>query len=282
MRNVKLMTGSALALSMVAFAPAAFAADQIIITPGQASDKTVTYQSAAPTRMFTVEKATTLAPGESRFGASLNVGGLGVGGATPGLSGGVNLRADTNIQPGLEAGIAVSGVGAGGASNLLGNINLDGKLHWTEFSVGTTPVEVGALATLGAMATGGGLGSASIGVGIPMTAALGSRVNVTVAPGVGFGFAGGGLLPGGATPSASASGFYPALGLGADLLVTDRLSAMIDGNLGFSGGFSGSGNLGLRYGITDAFAADLFVGYAGNPVNAVNSSTVGLGGYYAF
>lgn len=283
MRNGKLLMGSALALSMVAFAPAAFAqSDVIIITPGQASDKTVTYQTAAPTRHFNVEKATTLAPGESRFGASLNVGGLGVGGATPGLSGGVNLRADTNIQPGIEAGIAVSGVGAGGAANLLGNINLNGKLAWTEFSVGAMPVEVGALATLGALATGGGLGSASIGVGIPMTAALSSRLNLTVSPGVGFGFAGGGLLPGGATPTASAAGFYPAVGLGADLLVTDRLSALIDGNIGFSGGFAGTGNLGVRYGISDSFAADLFVGYAGNPVNAVNAGSVGLGGYYAF
>ncbi|MFN3430754.1 MAG: hypothetical protein ACK46X_12455 [Candidatus Sericytochromatia bacterium] len=282
MRNGKLLMGGTLALSMVAFAPAAFAADPIVITPGQASDKTVTYQEAAPTRHFNVEKATTLAPGESRFGASLNVGGLGVGGATPGLAGGVNLRADTNIQPGLEAGIAVSGMGAGGASNLLGNVVLDGKLHWTEFSVGATPVEVGALATLGALASGGGLASGSIGVGIPMTAALSNRLNVTVSPGVSFGIAGGGLLPGGATPTASAAGLIPALGLGLDWMVTDRLSALVDGNVGFSGGMAAAGNVGLRYGISDAFAADLFLGYAGNPANAVNAGTVGLGGYYAF
>jgi len=281
MRNGKLLMGTALSLSMVAFAPAAFAADQIIITPGQASDKTVRYQSAAPTRHFNVEKATTLAPGESRFGANLNVGGLGTN-AGVGLSGGVNLRADTNIQPGLEAGIAVSGVGAGGVSNLLGNINLNGKLHWTEFSLGATPVEVGALATAGALATGGGLGSATIGLGLPMTAALSNRLNVTVAPGVGFGFAGGGLLPGGTAPTATASGFFPAVGLGADFLVTDRLSAMIDGNIGFSGGFAGTGNVGVRYGITDDFAADLFAGYAGNPLSAVNAGQVGLGAYYAF
>jgi len=281
MRNVKLMMGSALSLSMVAFAPAAFAADQIIITPGQASDKTVTYQSAAPTRHFNVEKATTLAPGESRFGASLNVGGLGTT-TGAGLSGGVNLRADTNIQPGLEAGIAVQGVGAGGVSNLLGNINLNGKLHWTEFSLGATPVEVGALATAGALATGGGLGSATIGLGLPMTAALSNRLNVTVAPGVGFGFAGGGLLPGGTAPTATASGFFPAVGLGADFLVTDRLSAMIDGNIGFSGGFAGTGNVGVRYGISENFAADLFAGYAGNPLSAVNAGQIGLGAFYAF
>lgn len=281
MRKGKLLLGGALAAGIVAYGPAAFAADQIIITPGQAADKTITYQSAAPTRMFSVEKAATLAPGEQRFGASLNVGSLGTGGGI-GLAGGVNLRADTNIQPGLEAGLSVTGLGAGGASNLLGNINLDGKLHWSEFSVGTTPVEVGALATVGAMATGGGIGSASIGVGIPLTAALSNRLNITAVPGVSFGFAGGGLLPGGATPTVNAGGLMPALGLGLDWMLTNRLSAMVDGNLGFGGGLATTGNVGLRYGISDNFAGDLFLGYQGNPMTAVNAGTVGIGGYYAF
>jgi hypothetical protein len=194
----------------------------------------------------------------------------------------VNLRADTNIQPGMEAGLSVTGLGAGGASNLLGNINLDGKLHWSEFSIGTTPVEVGALANIGAMATGGGIGSASVGVGIPLTAALSNRLNVTAVPGVSFGFAAGGLLPGGTAPTATAGGLMPALGLGLDWMLTNKLSAMVDGNLGFGGGLSTAGNVGLRYGISDAFAGDLFLGYAGNPLNAVNSATVGVGGYYAF
>jgi hypothetical protein len=57
---------------------------------------------------------------------------------------------------------------------------------------------------------------------------------------------------------------------------------MIDGNVNYSGGFGGAGNLGLRYGFTDTLAADLFVGYNGNPLTNVNAGTVGLGGYYAF
>jgi hypothetical protein len=282
MRKGKLWVGGALALGFAAYGPAAFAADQIIITPGQATDKTIIYQQAAPTRMFSVEKAATLAPGEQRFGASLNIGGLGIGGAPLGLAGGVNLRADTNIQPGLEAGLAVSGLGAGGASNLLGNINLDGKLHWSEFSVGTTPVEVGAIANIGALATGGGIGSASVGVGIPLTMAVSSRLNVTAVPGISFGFAAGGLLPGGAAPTATAAGLMPALGLGLDWMLTDRLSGILDGNLGFNGGLTTVGNVGLRYGVTDNFAGDLFLNYGGNPVTGVNTSTVGLGGYFAF
>jgi len=281
MRNGKLWVGGALALGFIAYGPAAFAADQIVITPGQAKDKTITYQSAAPTRIFTVEKAATLAPGEQRFGATLNVGNLGVGGSAPSLAGGVNLRADTNIAPGAEAGLAITGMGAGGAQNLFGNIVLDGKMHWSEFSLGTTPVEVGGLATLGGMFAGGGLGSASVGVGIPLTMAF-SRINLTAVPGFNFGFAAQGLMPGGTPAAAAAAGFVPALGLGLDWLLTDRLSALLDGNVGYSGGLSTQGNVGLRYGISDAFAGDLFLGYQGNPTNAINSATVGLGGYYAF
>ena len=258
-------------------------AEPITITPGQANDKSVIYQTAAPTRHFDVEKATTLAPGQSRFGANLQLGGFGVGGATPGVAGGVNLRADTNVTPGFEAGISATGLGGGGASMLLGDLALRGKLAFSEFSIGTMPVEVGGLANIGGFLTGGGLSAGSIGIGIPFTAAVMNNLNVTVSPGVGFGFAAGGLLPGGAPPQLGATGFLPSLGLGADVGLTDRLSALIDGNLGFSGGYNATGNLGLRYGFTDAFAADLFVGYKGNPLTGgLNTGTAGLGGYYAF
>lgn len=258
-------------------------AESITITPGQATDKTVTYQSAAPTRHFNVEKATTLAPGQSRIGANLQLGGLGIGGATPGIAGGVNLRADTNVTPGFEAGISASGMGGGGASMLLGDLGLRGKMAFTEFSIGTMPVEVGGLANIGGFLTGGGLASGSVGVGIPMTAAVMNNLNITVSPGVGFGFAAGGFLPGGTPAQVGAAGFLPSLGLGADLGLTDRLSALIDGNLGYMNGYNASGNLGLRYGFTEDVAADLFVGYNGNPLTGgLNTGTVGLGGYYAF
>jgi len=272
----------AVTLGVVAMGQAAFAADAIVITPGKASDKAVTYQSAAPTRLFDVEKATTLAPGENRFGANLQVGGLGSG-ATAGIAGGVNLRADMNVSPGFETGISVTGLGGAGTSNLLGNLALRGKLALTEFSVGATPIEVGGMASVGAFATGGGIGSANIGVGIPMTAAISNNVNVTLVPGLGFGFAAGGLLPGGAQPAVGGAGLTPGLGLGLDIGLTRNLSALIDGNLGAVGtGLSTAGTVGLRYGISDDFAIDLSAGYKGSPLSAVNAGTVGLGGYYAF
>lgn len=258
-------------------------AEPIVITPGEATDRTVTFQEAAPTRHFDVEKATTLAPGQSRFGANLHVGGLGFGGVAPSIAGGVNLRADMNVQPGLEAGITASGIGSGGMSNLLGSLGLRGKMAVTEFSVGEVPVEVGALANIGGFLTGGGLTSGSIGVGLPLTTAIMSNMNVTVSPGVGFGFTAGGLLPGGAPAQIGSAGFLPSLGLGLDLGLTDRLSALLDGNLGYSSGFNAMGNVGLRYGINDDLAADLFVGYRGNPLTGgLNSGTVGIGAYYAY
>jgi len=276
-----LMAGAVLAAA-VTYGQVA-SAESITITPGQATDKTVTYQTAAPTRHFDIEKATTLAPGQSRFGANLQLGGLGIGGATPGIAGGVNLRADTNVSPGLEAGISATGLGGAGASQLLGDLSLRGKMAWTEFSIGQMPVEVGGLANIGGFLTGGGLTSGSVGIGLPMTAAVMNNLNVTVSPGVGFGFAAGGFLPGGAAPQVGAAGFLPSLGLGADLGLTDRLSALIDANLGYSSGYNASGNLGLRYGFTEDIAADLFVGYKGNPLTGgLNTGTVGLGGYYAF
>jgi len=281
MMSKKFLVTGAVALAVTSFGQAA-SAESITITPGQANDKTVVYQQAAPTRHIDVEKATTLAPGQSRFGANLQVGGIGAGGTAPGIAGGVNLRADMNVQPGLEAGISATGLGAAGTSNLLGDLSLRGKLAWTEFSVGATPIEVGAMANIGGFLTGGGLTSGSIGVGIPMTAALMNNLNVTVAPGVGFGFAAGGLLPGGAQPTVGAAGFLPTVGLGLDLGLTDRLSALVDGTLGFSAGYGATGNVGLRYGINEDFAADLFVGYKGNPLTSLNSGTVGVGGYYAF
>ena len=282
MMSRKYWISGAVALAVTSFGQAA-SAESIVITPGQATDKTVIYQSAAPTRHIDVEKATTLPPGESRFGASLQVGGLGIGGATPGIAGGVNVRADMNVQPGLEAGISATGLGGAGASNLLGDLSLRGKLAWSEFSLGATPVELGATANVGGFLAGGGLASGSIGVGIPMTAALMDNLNVTVAPGVGFGFSAGGLLPGGTPASVGAAGFMPTVGLGLDLGVTDRLSALVDTNLGWASGFGATGNLGLRYGISEDLAADIFVGYKGNPLTAgVNTGTVGLGGYYAF
>jgi len=278
MINGKFWVMGAATLGLVAVAPAAFAADEIVITPGYAADKTVKYQTAAPTRLFGVEKAITLAPGEKRFGANLQVGGLGTS-AGAGLAGGVNLRADMNVQPGLEAGITATGIGAGGgAGNLLGTIGLDGKLAMTEFSLGSMPVEVAGMATLGAMAAGGGIGSATLGVGLPLTGALTNNINLTVAPGLAFGFGSNSL----GTANAVAPGLVPALGLGLDVGLTRNLSAMVDGNMNYANGFGATGNLGLRYGFTDNLAADLFVGYNGNPLTNVNAGTVGLGGYYAF
>jgi hypothetical protein len=269
-------------LAVLAIAPSAFAAEQLIITPGYAADKTVTYQEAAPTRMFNVEKATTLRQGENRFGANLQVGGLGVGGTTPGIAGGANLRADMGISPGLDAGLSVSGLGAAGVSNLLGNVDLRGKVALSEFSLGAWPVEVGGMANVGGFLAGGGIGRATVGVGVPMTAAISNRLNVTAVPGLAFGFGAGGLLPGGAQPAVTAGGIMPALGLGLDWMVTDRLSGIVDANWNFNAGTTLGGNVGLRYGISDDLAADLFVGYNGSPLQAVNAGTIGLGGYYAF
>lgn len=281
MSKAKFMVTGAVTLGIVALAPAAFAAEPIVITPGSAADKTVTYVDAGPTRMFNVEKAITLPHGESRVGASLQVGGLGLGGTTPGIAGGVNLRADTGFAPGMEAGISVSGLGGTGVSNLLGQITLRGKMALTEFSVGAMPVEVGGLATAGAFAGGTGIGNANVALGIPLTLVPSNRFNLTVTPGVGFGFGAGGFLPGGAPATVNAGGLYPALGLGLDYMLTERLQGIVDGNLGFSG-LPAQGALGLRYGVTEDLAADLFVGYQGNPLQAVNAGTIGLGGYYAF
>lgn len=282
MKSGKFWVAGAVTLGLVAIAPAAYAQNTVIITPGYASDKTVTYQEAAPTRMFNVEKATTLRQGENRFGANLQVGGLGVGGTAPGLAGGVNLRADMGISPGFEGGISVSGIGAGGVSNLLGNIDLRGKVALSEFSIGAWPVEVGGMANAGGFLAGGGIGRATVGVGLPLTAAVSNRLNITAVPGVAFGFGAGGLLPGGTQPTVQAAGLMPALGLGLDWMVTDRLSGIVDANWNLSAGSTLGGNLGLRYGISEDLAADLFVGYNGSPLQAVNSGTIGLGGYYAF
>jgi hypothetical protein len=282
MKSGKFWATGAATLAVLAIAPSAFAADQLIITPGYAADKTVTYQQAAPTRMFNVEKATTLRQGENRFGANLQVGGLGVGGSTPGIAGGANIRADMGISPGLEAGLSVSGLGAAGVSNLLGNVDLRGKVALSEFSLGAMPVEVGGMANVGGFLAGGGIGSATVGVGIPLTAAVSNRLNVTAVPGLAFGFGAGGLLPGGAAPTVNAGGLMPALGLGLDWMVTDRLSGIVDANMNLGAGTTLGGNVGLRYGISDDLAADLFVGYNGSPLQAVNSGTIGLGGYYAF
>jgi hypothetical protein len=274
----KFLTIGAAALGVLAVAPAAFAEDTIVITPGYANDKAVIYQTAAPTRMFNVEKAVTLAQGEKRFGANLQVGGLGTGGGI-GLAGGVNIRADMNVQPGLEAGISATGLGGAGASNLLGDLNLRGKLALGEFSIGMMPVRMAGMANLGAMAAGGGIASGAVGVGVPLTGAITDNLNVTVAPGIALGFGGQNL---GTSAASSGLGLVPALGLGLDLGLTRNLSAIVDGNLNYSGGFGAQGNLGLRYGITDSLAADLFVGYNGNPLTSVNAGTLGLGGYYAF
>lgn len=280
MKNGKFFAFGAATLAVVAVAPAAFAADDaVVITPGYANDKAVTYQTAAPTRMFNVEKAVTLAPGEKRFGANLQVGGLGTGGGV-GVAGGVNLRADMNVQPGLEAGLSATGLGGAGSANLLGDLDLRGKLALGEFSLGMMPVKVAGMADVGAMAAGGGIGSAALGVGIPLTGAVTNNLNITVAPGVAYGFGTSNIssVAGGTI----GAGFAPALGLGLDLGITRNLSAMLDGNLNYGGGFGANGNLGLRYGFTDNLAGDIFVGYNGNPLTSVNAGTVGLGGYYAF
>ncbi|HEY9723275.1 MAG TPA: hypothetical protein V6D47_14795, partial [Oscillatoriaceae cyanobacterium] len=122
------MTG-ALTLGLMAYGLPAMAASAVVIQSGASTvNRTDVYQPAAPTRLLTVEKGVTLPQGQSRFGANLELGGLGVNSSSMGLGGGVNLRADTGLSPGLEGGISVTGLGASGASNLLGNLDLDGKL----------------------------------------------------------------------------------------------------------------------------------------------------------
>jgi hypothetical protein len=158
-------------------------------------------------------------------------------------------------------------------------LDLRGKLALGEFSVGMMPVRVAGMANVGAMAAGGGIASGAVGLGLPLTGAITDNLNITVAPGVAFGFGGQNL---GTSAATSGLGLAPALGLGLDLGLTRNLSAIVDGNLNYSGGFGATGNLGLRYGFTDNMAADLFVGYNGNPLTNVNAGTLGLGGYYAF
>jgi len=270
---------AAMAVAMAAPAALAQQDNTVVITPGAGGDRTVTYQSAAPTRLFSVEKAVTLAPGERRFGANLQIGGLGTG-AGVGLAGGVNIRGDMNVSPGLEAGISATGIGGGGGfGNMLGNLDLRGKLAMGSFAIGTMPVRVAGMADIGAMAAGGGIGSASVGVGLPLTSALTDNINVTLAPGLAFGFGASNI---GTAQVTGGPGLTPALGVGLDLGLTRNLSAMIDGNLNYGAGFGATGNVGLRYGFTDNLAADLFLGYNGNPLTNVNAGTVGLGGYYAF
>jgi len=277
--SIRYLGGLAAAALVVAAAPSALAADNsVTITPGAGGDKTVVYQPASPTRLFGVEKAVTLAPGERRLGANLQVGGLGTPGGL-GLAGGVNIRADTNVSPGLEAGISATGLGGQGVSNLLANLDLRGKLSLGSFSVGAMPVRIAGMADLGALAAGGGIGSATVGLGLPLTSALTSNINVTVAPGLAVGF---GAQNIGSSAMTGGLGFSPAMGLGLDVGLTRELSAIIDGNLNYSGGFGATGNVGIRYGFGENMAADLFLGYKGNPLTNINAGTLGLGGYYAF
>jgi hypothetical protein len=278
MLNHKFGILGAVTLGLVVYSQAAMAAEVVITTPNQVTTNTdLVHQAAAPTRYFNVEKAVTLGQGQDRLGASLQLGGLGTSTGV-GLTGGVNLRDDIGLTPNLEAGINVQGLGANnGASSLIGNIGIDGKLGFTDFMMGSTPVSVGGLATLGAAGVSGGLGSVNLAVGVPLTAAFTSAFSLTVVPGIGYGFASSNGVNNGS------SGFTPAVGLGADYAFTDRLSALIDTNVGFSNGFTaGGGNLGVRYGFTDNLAADLFLGYQNNPISSLNTGSVGLGGYYAF
>jgi len=271
--------GLATVALVVAAAPPALAVENTVtITPGAGGDKTVVYQPAAPTRLFGVEKAVTLAPGERRVGANLQVGGLGTP-AGLGLAGGVNVRADTNVSPGLEAGISATGLGGQGVANLLANLDVRGKLSMGSFAIGMVPVRVAGLADIGAMAAGGGIGSASLGLGLPLTSALTSNMNITLVPGLAFGFGAQNI----GTPRVTGGpGFTPALGLGMDVGLTRELSAIIDGNLNYGNGFGATGNIGVRYGFGENMAADLFLGYNGNPLTNINAGTLGLGGYYAF
>lgn len=272
--------GAVLALGLTA--NAAYAQEKTVIVPvgdAMADESSMIHQEAAPTRMFTVEKAVTLAPGTSRVGANLQVGGLGSSGGV-GLAGGVNLRADMGITRGLEAGLSVTGLGTNSLSNLLGQIELRGKGDLTDVRLGMLPMSIGLQGNIGGFAAGGGFTNANVGLGLPITVAFSPSFNATIAPGIGYGFAAGGITTG--TPTLMASGFLPALGLGLDWALTDRLSALIDGNVNYSSGFGGAGSLGLRYGFTDDWAADLSVGYQGNVLSALNAGTVGLGAYYAF
>ncbi|MEB3328097.1 MAG: hypothetical protein VKQ33_02560 [Candidatus Sericytochromatia bacterium] len=241
--------------------------------------KEAALQQAAPTRYFEVEKAKTLAPGENRFGGSVQVGGLGFGALAPTIAGGLNVRADANVRPGLEAGISATGLGAAGVSNLFADVGVRGKVELGDLRVGGLPVAVAASGLVGGFLSGGGLTSGSAGFGFPVTVALSPGFNVTLAPGIGLGFASANPPLG----QPQTSGFTPAMGFGADLAVTDRLSALIDARLGWGGGATSIGNLGVRYGLAEDWAADLFVGYRGNPLmGGLNAGTLGLGGYYAF
>lgn len=237
---------------------------------------------AAPTRHFDVEKADILPVGQSRVGGNVQIGGLGLAGISPRFASGLNMRADMNIRPGMEGGIGLTGMGAGGTRNLLANLNLRGKMAMTSAMVGTVPLGVSAMATAGGFLTGGGLSSGSIGFGIPISALVARNIDVTLVPGVAFGYAASGVLPGTTTTGAGTLGFIPAMGLGMDIGITDNISAIIDGNLGFSGGLGMTGNAGLRFGLGNALAADVFLGYKGNPLSAFNSGTLGVGGTFAF
>jgi len=60
MRKGKILALGATTLGLVAYAQAAMAATAIVITPGVAQDKTLNYETAGPSRYFSVEKAVTL------------------------------------------------------------------------------------------------------------------------------------------------------------------------------------------------------------------------------
>jgi hypothetical protein len=276
MLNHKFGILGAVTLGLVVYGQTARAAEVVITPPNQVTSNDVVHQTAGPTRYFNVEKAATLQQGQDRLGASLQVGGLGTS-TGMGIAGGVNLRDDIGVTPNLEAGLNVQGLGASnGGSNLIGNIGINGKLGLTNFMMGNTPVSVAGLATLGAAGVSGGLGSANVAIGVPLTAAFTPAFNLTVVPGIGYGF-------GNSTAGTTSGGLTPAIGLGADYAFSDRLSGLIDTNVGYSNGFtSGGGNVGVRYGFTDNFAADLFLGYQNNPLSSLNTGSVGLGGYYAF
>jgi hypothetical protein len=267
-------------LALVALgASAAEAAEPLGIDKTEVGKKGASLQQAAPTRYFDVEKATTLAPGENRFGGSVQVGGLGLGGVAPTVAGGLNVRADASVMPGFEAGISATGLGAAGASNLFADVGLRGKIALGALQVGGLPVEVAGSGLVGGFLSGGGLTSGSAGIGFPVTVAVMPGFNVTLAPGIGLGFASANTLVG----QGQTAGFLPAMGLGADVAVNDRLSALVDARLGWGGGATGVGNVGVRYGFTDDWAADLFLGYRGNPLTGgLNTGTLGVGGYYAF
>jgi hypothetical protein len=238
------------------------------------------FQPAAPTRLFELEKSTVLPVGSHRVSGNLQVGGLGINNVAGGLGGGIDLRADMGILPKLEAGVSINTLGAGGLNSFLTTIGAQGKYSLIQTRFNNMPIGFSGLAAGTLSATGGGIGSSGLNLAVPISLGLLPNLNLSFAPGLGFGIAAGGVNNG-VFGSAIGLGLSPALGLGADWQVLPKLSAIADVNLANTG-FGGSGNAGVRYGIGSNMVADVSLGYSLNAAQAINIGLIGVGGTYAF